>query len=674
MNIKDKILQYTSFALVLLAPLIYWSHRLFPYISSKTYFLYGSIEVIFFIWLYTAIVDRSYRLTKQNILWFTPALLFVLWMTVAGLFGYNLEMSFWSSFARGTGLLTLYHCLAFSIVIASLVNKHGINYLNKFINYFLIGSFILSISIWLGDNFFINRLEMLKFSNEGGLMGQSTLAATYLTFALAFSIFMFFKKDVTNRMRYWLVFVILTILASPLFFSLLNLFKGTSVLGSARAAILSIPVIIVVAYTFYLSLSNKKIIRNIGISMCIIGIASFSIFWVQLMNPSTKIHNAFAQEARETRFIFWDIADKALSTHPLLGYGPENYMVAFQENFNPDLLLSQNNTEGWDDRAHNIYYDIGVSGGYPAIAFYALFLLSTLVLIYKAKNINKINRAQASVLGALVIGYVFQNLFAFDSNLSIFVIFMLFGVLNSLAFLDKEGYVASPKIKDNDKYLLLFGITILFAVSWVFFTYMPTRKSKAFAETFASTIDKRSQLYPDLLKGSVVGQGWDVSGLAFDSYREYVSNAIQLKNNKQILPYLVNNLNSLLDYLYKVAENNTTDYRLYITIGYLENTLTYMSDRPYTPELKARLLSVLDKAQKLAPNNPNVYWGIAQAKVWSGDFAGTEEAYRKAMEVAPNLPGSYTLFMKYAQALGNQKLFNEIASEAQKNVADFKYN
>lgn len=669
MNLKEKILKYLTFFLVFVSPLIYWSHGLYPHISSKTFFLYGVTEIIFFYWIYLLITDASYRISKKSLYFAIPMLLFVLWMTIAGIYGVNFSTSFWSSLARGTGLLTLYHCLALSFVIMSMVEREGEGYIISLFKWFISGAFILALSVWLGPGGFGSKSVVL--ATEGGLMGNSSLAAVYLTFALGFSAFLLLHDKVNKTEKWFISFAVFTILFSPIFINISGLFNGYGLMGSARASVLTLPLFVCFFTVFYFLLSQKKSLKIVGLVLFLLGAISFSYFWVELINPNTSLHTKFAEEARGSRFIFWNIASQAMSKHPFTGYGPENYFIAFQENFNPDLLLKENSMEGFDDKAHNIYFDVGVSGGYPAIIFYTFFLLGIYYAIYKAKMSGKITQKQAAVFGSLLAGYVFQNLFAFDSNLSLMTLSIFAGIFYALGTSEIENKKNYKETKDDFIFALL--ATISFLVCFVFFVYMPVKKSKLYAETFASPINQRASMYKNLLSGSPVGEDWDVSGLAFDVYKKYSANAVSLKNDKEKLSFVTEDLNSLIAYLYKITETNKIDYRLYISIANLENTLTYFSGRSSNAQDINKLFSVLQTAEKLAPNNPNVYWAIAQTKIWLGDFKGTEEAYRQALNVAPRLPGSYSLFLRYAQALNNKKLFAEILAKGKENVPGFTF-
>lgn len=675
MEIKDKILKYVSFMLVLLAPLVFWSHRLFPHISSKTFFIYGLIEILLFTWIYSAIVDKSYRISKNVLLFSIPVFGFIIWMTIAGLLGVNPVLSFWSSFGRGTGLLTLYHSLALMFVIASLVKKYGFSYILSLFQYFIAGSFILAVSVWLGTEGFHLPARVLETDAGGGLAGNSTLTAGYFLFTLMMAVFLLSVKSINVKMKWFIGLTIATIIFSPVFINIYGFLHDRSILGIARGTILALITGAGASWLGYMFLSSKKLFRGISVALTGIAIVVFAILWIQLLTPNTSLHNRFATEARETRFIFWDIAGKAMAEHPLIGYGPENYYSAFSAHFNPQVLVVENSFEGWVDRAHNIYYDLGSTGGYPSILFYALFLLSILYSTYKLYTKGLVSRNQASFIAGLVVAYVVNNLFTFDSTLSYMSLFILAGIVYGLDKNDSSQKSQPLKrIDQSDRNMIALGLSVLFVASFVFFVYMPSHQSRLYAEAFASAINNRPALYPALLEGPAIGSQWDISDLAFDSYKKYSSNLVALKNDKVKLPYLIKDLEGLLAHLYKVSEINKTNYQLYITMVSLENILTYMSDRPYTDENRDRVLGVLEKAKALSPTNPSVYWNMAQTKVWGGDFKGAEEAYRNAILVAPRLPSSYTLFLQYANILGDKKLFEEVMIEAKNNIPNYVFN
>ena len=254
-NFRENLLKYGSYILVFLLPLVYLESMFSPFSSPKIFLFYGWIEILTAFWIYNFVVDNSCRLNKKVLLFFIPLFSYIVWMTLAGVLAVSPALSFWSSLGRGTGLITIYHCLAFALIVASLVKKEGINFVNSLMRWFLNGSFILAISIWFGNEGF-NVFDFLKDSAGGGLIGNSSMAAAYLLFALAFGAFLLFSKNISKNKKWWIGIKMIVILFLPLFFNILGLFNGNGFLGSARGDNLGIFVIAVFSFFLYLFFSK----------------------------------------------------------------------------------------------------------------------------------------------------------------------------------------------------------------------------------------------------------------------------------------------------------------------------------------------------------------------------------------------------------------------------------
>ena len=662
----NNILKYSSYLLVFLLPLVFCRNLFYPYTSPKMFFFYGLTEILFAIWLFLIITDRSYRLSKKTWLYFIPLGAYLFWMTVAGIFGTNPELSFWSSIGRETGLLTLYHCLVFAFVVASLVKKNGTVYLYKLMQWFVSGGFVLAISVWCGNEGF-NIFSFLKDSAGGGLMGNSSLTAAYLLFALVFGAFLLFLKDMSKNKKWWIGTEMTVILFSPLFINIYGLFTGSGILGSARGATLGIAVIVITTFLAYLFFSKNKTIKLIGITGIVLGIFIFSFGWMQLMNPNTKLHQEFVKVAYGTRFIFWDTSQKAINEHPWLGFGPENYMVAFQKNFNPKLALPEYNHEGWDDRAHNIYYDTGVSGGYPAIILYFLFILSILYGLYNLKKNEKFKHGQIAILIGLIVGYVFQNLFVFDSLYTLMALFALAGIVFSLNGGSIEEKYLPISIKVYLKNILICFLLVVCSVSLIYFVFRPMKKVATYYMVMSMPLDSRYGHFNDLLVGSSIGDQYDTSQIAYDIYSAYNADPVGIKNNRTNLPFVVRDIDAALQYLEKINKKNKTDARLKVQIISLYNILNYFMDEPYNSVLGKHLLDIQEQLKQLSPTDPQVFLSKAQIYAWAQDLKNVEQSYREAIALDPTIPESYNFLLRVSKAVGDEKTYSETLTEAQKN-------
>ncbi len=671
-SFRESIIKYGTLLLVFVLPLLAISSLAFPYMSIKTFLFYGIIELIFAFWVYTIIVDKSYRLSKKQILFFIPVVLYIIWMSIAGILAVNPSLSFWGPMERGTGLLTLYHTLAFSFIVVSLINHEGKKYINKLLKYFLFGSFILAISVWFGNEGFNLPYVIFQKSSGGGLVGNSSFTAAYFIFSIFFCFYFLFEKEISKSWKIFTIITLVTILFSPLFINVYGVFTNGSLLGSARGALLGIIVGIGAILISYLALSKNKFLKVFGIITIFISLVTFAVGWSSLMKPDTYLHNKFVEVASDNRFLFWNIAQESIDEHPYLGYGPENYMIAFRDNFDIRILDDNHPHEAWSDKAHNIYFDTGASGGYPAITFYGIFLLSIFYSIYRVYKKGRISQVQASVIGGMIVGYIFQNLFVFDSPVSLVALFMTIGIIYALQIDEvKEKYIKT-KIDITLLNTIAFILSVSFIFSFITFSYMPLKKARKFTEVISLNIDKRPSEYMSLLDGSKVGNDWDASFFAYNIYKSYVDQIKNLQKDPKIIGYVDADLTSYLEYLNKLAETNKTDYRLYLSMIHLYSIKINILNKPYSVEEFNHILSVIDFAHSLSPKDPQVYWGAGFLKLFQGDPNGALAEYRNAVYLDKTSNISWVMMLKFLKNTDQQKSYDFTSSEAQKNIPDFK--
>jgi hypothetical protein len=339
------------------------------------------------------------------------------------------------------------------------------------------------------------------------------------------------------------------------------------------------------------------------------------------------------------------------------------------------MLNDEYNHESWNDRAHNIYFDTGVSGGYPAIILYALFIASIIYALYRAYRTQTLSQIETGLLFGLIIAYVFQNLFAFDSNISVLVLFVIAGILYSLHGLDnknkKEKHV-DIKIKPETRTLLGALFLVLGGVSLIYTSILPAQKTLLFNTVFSRMpIQERIAHYNDLLSGPSIGNDYDVSRFAEIVYKAYASDPLKIKSDMATLEYRKKDLLALVQYLEEISKVNEHDFRLKIKIVHLYSTYIFLTDMKFDQVLSDHIVSILDQARVLSPTNPEVYWGMAQLSAWQGDLQGIIKAYRQGIEIGPKVKSSHKLLIDFARAIGDQKLYNESLQQAQKDIPGF---
>lgn len=625
---RERLIEYGTYFIVFLTPIMYYgTGRFYAYTSSKTFFLSGAVELVFAFWLYQAYIDASYRFSKKDVLRFGPLFAYIAWLTIAAIAGVDPAFSFWSSLTRGTGLITLYHLVAFMVVIASLIKKFGfVDYGYRLLGWFIGGASILTVSIWFGNEGFNMPFRVLERSKGGGLMGNSSLAAAFLVFALFFAAVLLSARDVKKRVKIFLSIVAIAIIFSPLFISPFSL----SI--SARGAAIGIVVGIVTSILFYLALSKGRIPRVVGALLIAVGVLISVYSGSQLMSPGTNLHNRFADAAGESRFIFWYIAAQAMHERPILGYGPENYRVAYQVYFNPRVYTLGTSIETTNDRAHNSIYDVGVAGGYPAVLLYSIFLGSLMVGLYRAYTNNHLSRLSTALLASLLVAYCVQNLLVFDSVGSLMGLMVMCGIVFGL---NTTSSVESSEVpKNSSRRFAALVIVVVFVPMWVWCTWMPSRKAHTFAQVVSMSLDKRAEHYVDLLKGSRVGNAYEVGGIAQDSYQLYLQNQDNIKSDERLWKYSLIDLQKLIAYLEVVADREQSDYRLRLNLARLYNTY-YLLSKDKDSAILEKALVREQEAIALSPNDPQIYWAEAITRLRTGDRVGAIVSLDKAIEIAP---------------------------------------
>jgi O-antigen ligase len=671
---KDYIFKYGSYILMTFLPVVFWGSLYYPYISTKTLFFYTFVEIIFCYWIYIIVLDKSFRIPKKSLLYFIPMACFITWMTISGIYGVNPHLSFWSSIGRGTGLLTLYHCLAFAFILRSLIYKYGLSYIYKLFEYVVLGGFLLISTVLLGQVGLNLQYKFFLLAGQGGSLGNSSIAAVYLTFVVGIALLLIFSKGYISKKKKWMMGGVITlIILSPLFIQIKNIFNNGMVVGFARGSAFSVLVGFFAFLVFYLMLSKKKLFKIIGLILVFFGVVSSIVFVHALVTPGTFFNKKFIETTSESRLIFWHSASSAVREHPLLGYGPENFRVVFQDNFNSDILIKSNTTEGWSDKPHNVFYEVGVSGGYPALVLYTVFLCSLFYFLYRLNRNKNINRLQISVLGSLLVAYIFQNLFIFDTLPTLALLF----IIASFIYTIQDNVPINEEIvksESKESYFLLIPLCVLCITLLTFFVIKPLFKINLYSKVFASNVGLRPNMYKDLLHGSSVGRDWDVSGLAYEQFVLYAQSLGQIKNNKQLIPYFKKDLESLLVYLAEVSKDNKNDYRLYLTRVYLQNFMFDMEEKSMDKDTENKLLDILNYADSLSPNSPITKWATAQVQTTAGDLKEAEASFKEAIALNPKIETSHILLIMFAKLHNNKILYNQALKQASIDIPGFVFN
>ena len=184
---------HTSFYLILFTPLVILPFFFYSLIVGRSFCFMALTEVLFFTWLFLAILVPKYR-PKKNILLISFSIFLVI-LTMATIFGVDPIRSFWSAYARMGGLLMWLHLFALFLTTSSVFNKK--NWLNFFI-------FSITIATIGSATSLFNKMGIEDFSSpkDGSFIGNSSFLASYLMFNLYFAIYVWFSLKEKKEFKF----------------------------------------------------------------------------------------------------------------------------------------------------------------------------------------------------------------------------------------------------------------------------------------------------------------------------------------------------------------------------------------------------------------------------------------------------------------------------------------
>ncbi len=634
----EKALSFLTLLTIFATPLALFSGRLYPFISSKSFFFMGFAELTFFLWAYLAITDDRYRLSRKQVLVLLLPMLLMVSLTVSAIFAPVPNIAFWGTFERATGLIFLYHCLVFGIVIASLVRFHGKDFLYKICRTVFYSGIIIALSTFINEHLInIPSLFLFDGPNSGDLFGNSSFSGAYLIFSLFLgAVFLLGKSD--RKSKIWITIGLIAILVSP-------------VAVMARGSIGGILIGAIVAFGIYLATHVRQTIKILGFSLLGLILAGGVVIGAALLRPDSKVHNAFAEAATNSRFIFWEAAVDGIKDRPVFGWGSENYVVAFTKHFNPKLLEIPGVPEIWTDKPHNSVLEAFVIGGFVGGILYLVFLISLLFLPIYLYHKKIFDRITLGLFIGMFVAYILQALILFDMVHTWTLLFVMFGLFVGLAF-GSSGSTSSKGASDNKNFAIVALCLAAFVFCWISFVHNPLKKSKAIISSLSVGVDRQVK-FAELIQISPMGNGGDVGYLASVMMSAYREHASKIMNSPEMIKTTQKEIHDFLntvDSLEGVAGNHA---RLWLVSAELLNFEMTITDE-ITKDKVDRVLKYLERAEKLAPNNPRVYWTYGQVYLHDDNFKKSYEYYKKAHDINPKVVQSQNYLNRFEELFGNK--------------------
>ena len=446
-----KISKFFLFISVFFAAIVSNS-TLFPFIVGKYAFFRTTVGLALIFYLLGLLFrDKLSVVSGQLLDVFKQPLViavsfFVFIFVLAGFFGVDPTISFWSNFERGEGGLQLLSLWLFFILLILLFREEK-DWQKLFVLAIIggIGMAFYGILAALGVHGFIGG----KFSDEGfrfaGSIGNSAYVAAFSIFMMFYAAYLIVSK---YRQRF-LSAGSLSLFGTIIFFSAVFLFAAT------RGAFMGLIAAILAGFAYF-GFSVKKWRKWFLAAMVFTALAVGTMIYFKdtaLIKsiPGSRIFDiSLSANTWQHRTFMWKIAWDGFKERPILGWGPENYIYVFSEHFNVNYYNPSEGFGAWFDRAHSVYFDYlvetGILGLMSFLGIFAVFYWQFIKFQISSANwrikSQKENNQKLSItnhqslttnalLFALPVAYLVQGIVLFDVlpiyfNLFLFLSFAVY--------------------------------------------------------------------------------------------------------------------------------------------------------------------------------------------------------------------------------------------------------
>jgi len=646
-----------SIYLSIFTPLILSSKYYFPFVGPKSLYFMGFVEIAFFSWLFLILQNKEYRPRLNSLL--LCLFLFISVIVLSAIFGVDFSRSFWSKFERMTGVLMWLHLGAFFLVLSSVFRTYG-----DWERIFNISVFV-ALLVSLNALFEKLGVSAFKFSDRGGAtLGNTSFLGTYLLFNIFLAFWLFWQKRNPGLKFYYFAFIVLA-------FSM-------EYFQSARAATIStiggFGLILLLWLSFYPYSSKIKIAGRV-----LLVLSSLLVFAavVLLFIPSSPVQQKFIELASKARIVNWEMAQRAFFQRPLLGWGPENYTLAFNEFFNPCLFLGECGGEIWFDRSHNIVFDTLATLGIIGLLVYLGIFVRVIYLAFKEYKREIIDFWTFSIFISMLIAYFIQNLTVFDmvTSLMMFILSLGFAAFweikdretQKTAQTDETGFGQEEreiKVSKAERVIKAISSPLIFLgflLSFLVFVVQPLRTDKFVILALSPDFETRLNFYQKALQTSPLGK-YQIREF-FGQFSE-----AQIRRNFKDLPkdQIKEELDFVIGELEKTKQESPLDLRSILRLAYLYNIYSLID-----PQKNALAEQNAQRAIELSPRNQQGYWALAQIKATEGKFNEAFDLSQKAIDLEPRLYLSYSVALKIAKFAGNEEKVRDFIEQAAKINSDW---
>lgn len=645
----SKYLEYTLkgvLYLVLLSPLLVSSRYLFPFITTKTMYFRLLIELAIVLYVSLAMITSEFRPKMTKLSW--AIVIFGIIIFITGITGVDFYKTFWGTIERGEGFLTISHLIIYFLILTWLwkSKEEWLNFLTALVGIGILIDLYAIVQRLNQEHFFL--FGRIIHAGEGRLSATIGNAAFLAAFTLAqffMSVLLFFKRKNIG----WKIFGALAVLVN------LYVLYETQTRGAAIALV----IVLFFSCVFYTLKSPDRTKKRVAFVLLFLLIVSAVTIWFNrnsfLVQQSPMLHRLVSISksdiTTESRLSAWNTSWQGWKDRFVIGYGWENYNIAFNKYF-PAIIYKDQGSQLWFDRAHNTIFDVAVATGIIGLSVY--LLIFALSLYYLVKNL-KYDFDTSAILISLLTAHFIQNIFVFDVLASYII---LSSIIAFVVFISIKGNGLIEQHKKSEFNLLIFFLVfVIVAFGAYIFNIKPLQANKKSVDgLILMSADKVSEGI------KIFKQAIDMKTYHTQELRQKLADNILIRNklsNKLTKYEVQKNFEIAIEELKKNIAEHPKDVQNYLYLMAILNQAGVYD----------QVIEWGKKAIPLSPTRPQIYFEMGQASINQKKFEEGINYFKKGVLLNPQTMDSHWLLMT-AYILAGQ---NEQADEEHRFMTEHNY-
>ncbi|MDD2731859.1 MAG: O-antigen ligase family protein [Candidatus Pacebacteria bacterium] len=658
---RDKfyLFYFIGFLLILVLPLASFAPLMHPPSFAKSIVFRIILSVLILVFVYQILFKKQIRgfdelkkeiLNKKSLV-FIPFWLLVLYgliILLSTLFSLEPQFSFFGSPYRGGGSLTFSFYIIFSVLVFFIINKR--DWIRLWNLSFGIGLIVASIGIIQKFGLFSKYIMSYSWQPVS-TMGGPIFLALYLLL-LSF-LCLSFGLNTKNKLRYFYFFCLIVYISAIL-------------ITANRASFIGLSIGLLFYLFFYPASDFKKRLWLRGSVVLILFLIILSVlalrnspqsvenlsnnklFGVLFQRSWDIVGNLSVDRIIASRASGWIVGLNGLKERPILGYGPENFSIAFDKYYDPSLPGISKGPGGtsWWDRAHNFMLDISVTAGIPALIIYLLIIGFIFFIFQKLKKTSQDNIILHGIQ-ATFIGYLIADFFSFDVFSTYLVFFLLISYCLSLIYEKIKGDKNIEEINEKRRFfnkpsaLSYVAISILAVITILFIGSYNLKPLEINKKINIANILKSQQKYDQSLMmiNNILDSRSILDSYVYLNYIDILNYSVVNLSNQDASKRL-ELIKKTVDILEKSIEIRPYYTRNWLFYGSFLNQLAN-EDNSLNKEKKEELVekaySAIEKAYEFSPKRQEVSLAWAKINFINGKYEEAEKEALNCVNLNPDL-------------------------------------